>query len=122
MVLRRPSEPAALTVQVRFLAKAHVRLFDLLEGENLAVRQSVSVMKPHEEPADSSGRNGEGEKPPGFGQSYEPHEKQTNDNDQSNRMSSQKSASVVAEWNDFRGMRQVVRILLNGTVTNTHNG
>jgi len=45
--------------------------------------------KPHEESANGSGRNGEGKKPPGFGQSYEPHEKQANDDDQSNRMAGQ---------------------------------
>jgi len=92
------------------------------ELSNLVARQSLSAAKPHKESAHDSGRNGECEKPPGFWQSYETHKKQTNYNHQSNWMASPKPRSVVAERNNLRGVRQVVRSLLNGPVMNIHGG
>ena len=55
----------------------------------LKVLRSISMVQPHEDSANDSGRNCEGKKPPGLGQSYEPHNKQPNDDDQSNRMAGQ---------------------------------
>jgi hypothetical protein len=85
------------------------------------VCQSISVVKPHEESADGSGRSSKREKPSRFRQSYDAHRKQTNHNHQPNWMARPKPRSVVAERNNLRGIRQVVRTRLNSSVVNAHH-